>query len=207
MYRTHPRGCYTPVEAPGQASRIAATPCPPAAQIEISPRTGLPGLLLLLGELLGQLRDDPPAGRGERVARRQRRAVDVELGPVDRPERGVQAEPLLAVLLGLPRRQRRQHHRGERLVDLVEVEVLQGQPVAGQQPRHRVGRRHQQAVVAVDVVDRGGLAVDEVRQHRQLCARPPTRRWTAAPPTRRRSAASSCPPSSSRRRSSRRTPA
>jgi tellurite resistance protein TehA-like permease len=59
-------------------------------------------LLLLLGELLGQLCHDPATGRGERVTRRQRRAVDVQLGPVDRTECCVEAEPLLAVLLGLP---------------------------------------------------------------------------------------------------------
>ena len=103
VYRPTPRRRYTPGEISSQASRIAATPWPPAAQIEIRPRTG-PPVSLLLGELLGQLRDDPPAGRGERVARGQRRAVDVELGPVDAAQCRVQAEPLLAVLLGLPRR-------------------------------------------------------------------------------------------------------
>jgi len=66
------------------------------------PADGLAGLLLLLGQLLGQLRDDPSAGRGERVAGGERRPVDIELGPVDRAECAVQAEPLLAVLLGLP---------------------------------------------------------------------------------------------------------
>ncbi len=80
------------------------------------------------------------------------------------PERLVQAEALLAVLVGFPGRQRGQHHRGERLVDLVEVEVLQGQPVAGEQPGYRVRGCHQQAVGPVDVVHRGGLAVDEVGQ-------------------------------------------
>ncbi len=52
-------------------------------------------------------------------------------------------------------------------MDLVEVEVLQREPVALQHPRDGVRRGHQQALVAVDVVDRGGLGVDEVRQHRQ----------------------------------------
>jgi hypothetical protein len=63
---------------------------------------GLPGFLLLLGQLLGQLRHDPPAGRGERVARGERRAVDVELGFIDAAQCTIQAEPLLAVLYGAP---------------------------------------------------------------------------------------------------------
>ena len=98
---------------------------------------------------------------------RQRRPVDVQLGAVDGTQGAVQTEPLLAVVIGLPRLQVRQHHRGERLVDLIEIEVLQTQPVAGQQPGHRVGRRHQQAVGAVDVIHRGGLGVDEVGQRSQ----------------------------------------
>ena len=53
-------------------------------------------------------------------------------------------------------------------MDLVQVEVLQRQAGALEQPRHGVDRRHQQAVLAVDVVDRGGLGVGEVREHRQL---------------------------------------
>lgn len=34
------RGLYAPAEIGGQASRMAVTPCPPAAQMEIRPRTG-----------------------------------------------------------------------------------------------------------------------------------------------------------------------
>ena len=52
-------------------------------------------------------------------------------------------------------------------MDLDEVEVLQLHPDPGEQPRHGVGRGHEQALPAVDVVDRGGLGVDEVRQRRQ----------------------------------------
>jgi hypothetical protein len=52
-------------------------------------------------------------------------------------------------------------------VHLVEVEVLEGEPVAGQQHRHRVDRGHQQALAAVHVVDRGGLGVDQVGEHRE----------------------------------------
>src|SRR5206468_1680158 len=78
-----------------------------------------------LVQLLGQAGDDPAAGRGERVTRCQRRALHVELRPVDRAERNVQAQLVLAERRVLPRLQRGQHGRGEGLVDLVEVEVLQ----------------------------------------------------------------------------------
>ena len=110
-----------------------------------------------LVELLGGGGQDAPAGRGERVADRQRGAVDVELRAVDRAERLVEAEALAAELGVLPRRERRQDLGGERLVDLEEVEVLEGEAGALEHPRDRVGGRHEQPVVAVDVVDRRGL--------------------------------------------------
>src|SRR6478735_3755452 len=129
-----------------------------------APRTGG---LSLLREQLGRDGDDPPAGRGEGVRGRRRRTVEVEPPAVDRAERCREAEPLLAEHRVLPRRERGQHLRGERLVDLVVVEVLEREPVALQHPRDGVRRRHQQALVAVDVVDRCGLRVDEVGEHRQ----------------------------------------
>ncbi len=52
-------------------------------------------------------------------------------------------------------------------MDLVVVEVLQAQAVACQQPRHRVDRRHQQALLAIDEVHRRRLAVLEIGQDRQ----------------------------------------
>ena len=58
-------------------------------------------------------------------------------------------------------------------MDLVVVEVLQGEAVAGQQPRHGVGGGHEQAVrvapfLAVDEVHGGGLGVHEVGADGQL---------------------------------------
>src|SRR5688572_31517432 len=53
--------------------------------------------------------------------------------------------------------------RGERLVDLVEVELLQLDPRALEHPRHRVGRCHQQPLSAVNEVGRCGLEVGQVR--------------------------------------------
>ncbi len=140
-----------------QASRIATTPWPPAAQIEIRPRPPPASC-----SCLASRGDDPPAGCGERVAGRERAAVDVELGAVDRAERGVEAEPLLAEDRVLPGLQRAQHLGGERLVDLVEVEVAEPEAVALEHPRHRVGGGHQQALLLGHEVDRGGLRVDEV---------------------------------------------
>ena len=49
-------------------------------------------------------------------------------------------------------------------MDLVEVEVLQGEAVAREQPRDGVRRRHQQPLVPVHEVDGGGLVVDQERQ-------------------------------------------
>jgi hypothetical protein len=90
------------------------------------------------------------------MARRERAAGHVELRAVDRAQRVL-----------LPRLQRAQHLCGEGLVDLVEVEVLERQAGALEQPRHGVDGRHQQALVAVHVVDGGRLGVRQVREHGQ----------------------------------------
>src|SRR5690606_15813604 len=91
--------------------------------------------LALLLEQLGGRGDDAGAGGGEGMAERQRGAVDVELRRVDGAERRVEAEPLAAEGFRLPGAQRAQHLGGKGLVDLVEIEVLQRQLVARQQPR------------------------------------------------------------------------
>ena len=92
---------------------------PPAVQMEISPRAAV------LRQQLGEVAHDARAGRRERMAEGDARAPDVQLGAVDGAQRLVAAEHLLAVVGILPGLQRRQHLRGEGLVDLVEVEVLQ----------------------------------------------------------------------------------
>ena len=188
-----------PTTGGGQRSRIAVTPWPPAAQIEITPRP-----LPFSASSLARRGDDPAAGGGERVARRQRGAVDVELGPVDRAERRVEAEPLLAEDRVLPRLQGGQHLRGERLVDLVEVEVLQRsgprarasaasrRPGPSAAPRRRARSRPRRSR------RRSGRPAAPSRAPRPT---PPSR---AAPPRRRRSAAWSCRRSSWRPRPCRR---
>src|SRR3954449_10311184 len=82
---------------------------------------------------LRQRGDDPSARGGERVAGRERRAVDVQLRAVDRAERTVEAEPPATEVLVLPRLEGCEHGAGEGLVDLDEVEVVEAQLVAGQQ--------------------------------------------------------------------------
>ena len=64
--------------------------------------------------------------------------------------------------------------------------------VAVEHARHRVGGRHQQALAAVDVVDRGGLGRRRSTRGPAGRAPSPTPRSRAAPPRRRRTAASSC---------------
>src|SRR4051812_16903990 len=55
-----------------------------------------------LVQRLGELGDDPAAGRRERVPGRQGRAVDIQLRAVDRAERGVQAQLALGERRVLP---------------------------------------------------------------------------------------------------------
>src|SRR5690606_39642003 len=86
-----------------------------------------------LREELGRRRDDAPAGRGERVARREGRPVDVEARAVDRAEGAVEPELGAAVLVVLPGLEGREDGRRERLVDLVEVEVAELEPDAREQ--------------------------------------------------------------------------
>src|ERR1700761_3118355 len=83
-----------------------------------------------LRELLGERSDDPPAGGPEWVAGTERATVDVELGAIDRPERLVASELLRAERRVLPCLEGAEDLSGERLVDLVGVEVLQREPGA-----------------------------------------------------------------------------
>ena len=85
--------------------------------------------------------------------------------------------------------------RGERLVDLEEVEVLQRQPVAGQQPGHGERGGHQQPVLRRAQSPRPRPRRRPRAPARAGRARRPIPRWPAAPPRRRRSAAWSCRPS------------
>ena len=115
-------------------SRIATTPWPPAAQIEITPRPVPPSDCA--SSLASTVMIRPPvAANGWPAASEE--PLTLSLAAVDRAQRRVEAEALLAEHRVLPRLERREHLRGERLVDLVEVEVLQRQALAGQHPRHR----------------------------------------------------------------------
>src|SRR5690349_21326681 len=116
-----------------------------------------PGAALV--QRLGETADDAPAGRGERVAGGEPTAVDVEPVDVDLAERLVAAEALAAEHRIGPRLQRAEDLRGERLVDLIELEVGQREAGAVEHARHRVDGCHEQPLAAVDVVDGGGLGL------------------------------------------------
>ncbi len=103
-----------------QRSRIAVTPWPPAAQIEMTPRPEP----FSASSLASVATIRPPVAANGCPAASDEPAT-LSLRAVDRAERRVEAQPLLAEDRVLPRLERREHLRGERLVDLVEVEVLQ----------------------------------------------------------------------------------
>src|SRR3546814_13718547 len=100
--------------------------------------------MFLRGEV-GQDRNDPATRGSEGVGGRKGRAVHVQLAAIDGTEGGLAPEALLAEHRVLPGLQRREALGGERLVDLVVVEVLEGEPGPGERPGCGVGRCHQEA--------------------------------------------------------------
>ena len=101
------------------------------------------------------------------------RAPGIELGAVDRPERGIAAEAIAAVVLRIPGLERAEDLGGESFVDLVEVEVLEREPRAIKHARHRVRRRHQHALLRPahpDEIDRRGFGVGEIRKRLEVAA-------------------------------------
>ncbi len=141
-------------------SRIATTPWPPAAQMEMSARpeplssSSLAALATMRAPVAANgwaaASDDPLTLSFDR---------STEPSGASRPSFSLQNAG------SLPSGQRREHLTGKGLVDLVEVEVLQRQAVALQHARDGVCRRHEQALGATDVVDGGNFVVDEVRLH------------------------------------------
>src|SRR5439155_8087703 len=97
-------------------------------------------------EEFGEGGDEAAAGGGEGVAGGEGGAVDVELGAVDRAERGVQAQAFLGVGRVFPGFEGGQDLGGERFVDLVEVEVLEGQAGAGEHAGDGVHGGHEQTL-------------------------------------------------------------
>ena len=145
---------------------MATTPWPPAAQMLITPRP-LPSSCSCLARPATMR--PPVAANGWAAASEP--PLTLSFVRSIEPERFVAAELLLAEVRVLPGLQRAQHLRGEGLVDLVEVEVLQRQAGAVEHRRHRVGGCHQQPFALVDVVDGRGLALGDVGEDRQaaLC--------------------------------------
>src|SRR3546814_10294283 len=76
---------------------------------------------------LGQRREDTATGRGERMARSEAATLDVHFGAINRTERRIEAELVLAERRIFPGLQRAQHLTGECFVDFIEIEILQRQ--------------------------------------------------------------------------------
>jgi hypothetical protein len=96
---------------------------------------------------------------------RQAATAYVHLAAVDRAQRCVEPEPLAAEHRVFPGLQGAQHLACERLVDFVEVEILQPQIGAFEHARDAVGGRHQQALVArAGKVDGRGLRMHQIGQ-------------------------------------------
>ncbi|MNE25986.1 hypothetical protein D3C80_1193350 [compost metagenome] len=107
------------------------------------------------------------------MAGRQRAAFDIELAAVDGPQRCFEAQAAFAVLGVFPRLQGAKHLGSEGFVDLVVIEVLQGQAIARQQAWHGIHRGHQQPFAAGDEIHRSGFAIDQVSQHLKPLLRSP----------------------------------
>src|SRR5882757_6075012 len=128
-------------------------------------------------ENLGERGDDAGAGRGEGMADRKTASLHVEFGPIDGTERTRQSQLIAAENRIGPGLEGAEHLSGESLVDLVEIEVLQRKLRVAQHPGYGIGRRHEQALLLVDVIHGGHGAVTQISQHRQVAlARPDLRR-------------------------------
>src|SRR5581483_4891717 len=95
-----------------------------AAQAAADADRGHAALAFRALEDVQQVQHDARAGSADRMAERDRAAVDVELLGVEPAHGAVQPELLAAVALVLPRGEAAEHLRGEGLVDLPGVEVV-----------------------------------------------------------------------------------
>ncbi len=117
---------------------MAVTPMPPAVQIETRPRPE-PRCSSSLASV-ATIRA-PVAANGCPTARllpftlRRARSIGTE--------RPVETEPVPTELRRLPGLQGAEHLGRERLVDLVELEILQGKPRVLEHAGHGIGRSHQ----------------------------------------------------------------
>src|ERR1700677_3668584 len=120
-----------------------------------------PALCLGLVERFRKRGDDAGSGCGKRVAERQTAALDVELGAIDGAEHCRKAQFFLAERGVVPRLEGAQHLSREGLVNLVKIEVLESQARIGEHARHGIRRRHQQALLFLEVIDRSHLPVSQ----------------------------------------------
>src|SRR5271154_44786 len=99
------------------------------------------GLLAVLCQLLRRAQQNAGAGRAERMAQSDRTAVHIESRAVDGAERPAAPQRPAAVTLILPGCQCAEDLAAEGFVDFIEVEILEGQAVAIEQPRYCVHGR------------------------------------------------------------------
>src|SRR6266705_796027 len=89
-------------------------------------------------EHVQQMQHDACSRRPDRVAERDCAAVHVQLFRVELAHRALEAQLLAAIFVFLPGREAAENLRGERLVDLPRVEVVEHQVVPLQDRRRRV---------------------------------------------------------------------
>src|SRR2546430_5025103 len=87
-----------------------------------------------------KVKHDARSRCAHRMAERNGAAVHVQLALVQRTHRAIEAQLFAAVLLVLPRREAAEHLRGERLVDLPVIEIVEAEAVALEDRRRRMHR-------------------------------------------------------------------
>src|SRR6202142_2991590 len=119
-------------------------------------------------ERLCERRENSSSARRKRMAKCEASAIDIELCPVDRAERRALPELVAAKRAVFPSSESAQHLAGERLVNLVEIELLQRPVGIAVQLRDRKNRGHQQALLLCDKIHCCDLAIAQERQYRQI---------------------------------------
>ena len=114
-------------------------------------------------ELVRGREEEPRARAADRMAERDRAAVDIQLLLVERTKRTRQAELVAAVGIILPRSDAAEHLRRERFVDLPRVEIVQAEAMPLQERRRRMHR----AEAHLRRIECRPLRVDDAPDRRQ----------------------------------------
>src|SRR5262249_19598718 len=122
-----------------------------------------------------RLREYASARRAERMTERDASAVGIDALAREASEVALHARLVHQEVLVLERLDMEQHLRGERFVNLPEIDVVETQALSREKPRYRERRRHQQPLDAE--IDGGDLPVEEPRcgrsggKPRESCSR------------------------------------